>query len=386
MIKASTLAIALGMILMVVSMATGVGLKKAIRDKIVGFTGHITISQYNINNSFEKQPILLDSALAQNLLALPGVKHIQPTATKAGILKGDKDFEGVVFKGVDRTYQSSFFEANIISGKWPVLNGNVRNDSILISATIANLLKIDLHDAIKMYFIQDPPRPPKIRTFYVCGIYATGLEEYDKTYLIGDLKHVQQLNRWRHGEAGGYEVILNDFKQLWPTTVEIRAQLPYDLDAQSVIGQNEQLFQWLDLFDLNIYLIIGIMVAVAVINMISALLILILDRTNMIGLLKSLGANNWQIIKIFLYQSASIIFRGLIWGNAIALSICLVQQYFGVIQLDPETYYVTQAPISLEPTSIILLNLGVILVCLVVLLIPALLISRISPVKALRYE
>ena len=166
----------------------------------------------------------------------------------------------------------------------------------------------------------------------------------------------------------------------------MRAQLPYDLDAQSVIGQNEQLFQWLELFDLNIYLIIGIMVAVAVINMISALLILILDRTNMIGLLKGLGASNWQIIKIFLYQSASIILRGLVWGNAIALAICMVQSYFGVIRLDPETYYVTQAPIALEPMSILLLNAGVVVVCLVVLLIPALLISRISPVKALRYE
>jgi lipoprotein-releasing system permease protein len=220
----------------------------------------------------------------------------------------------------------------------------------------------------------------------VAGIFATGLDEFDKTYIIGDLKHVQRLNGWRVDEVGGYEVALAAADQLDETTAQLRAALPYDLDARSVRSQNEQLFQWLDLFDLNIYLIIGIMLAVAIINMISALLILILDRTNMIGLLKALGLPNGKLMQIFLHQSASIILKGMFWGNVLGLGICLLQQYFGIIKLDPETYYVTQAPISIDVPLILLLNAGVLVVCLISLLLPALLVSKISPVRALRYE
>ncbi len=384
-ITAATLAIALGMVLMIVSIATGIGLKKAISDKIIGFSGHISISRYDMNNSFENAPIVLDSALLATVLTNSAVKKVQPVATKAGILKGAEDFEGVVLKGVDVTYDAQFFTKSLIAGKWPKIGGE-RNDSIIISDVLAKRLQFSVNDAAVMYFIQEAPRPPRIRKFYVCGIYSTGLEEYDKTYIIGDLKHVQRLNSWPTGEVGSYELLLKDGEDLEAVTADIRSELPYDLDAQSVKSKNEQLYQWLDLFDLNIYLILWIMVAVAIINMVSALLILILDRTNMIGLLKALGATNWAVIKIFLYQSMVIIVKGLFWGNLIGIGFCILQQQFGIIKLDPETYYVTEAPIAFEPLSILLLNSGVLIICLVSLLLPALLVSKISPVRALRYE
>jgi lipoprotein-releasing system permease protein len=385
-IAAATLAIALGMILMIISLSTGLGLKRAISDKIVGFTGHLTITNYDLNDSYEQQPISMDSISVDELQSRDAIVHMHAFGTKAGILKGKEDFEGVVLKGVAHDYDWQFFAANIREGRIPKLAADERNDSIIVSAVLANRLRLSLYDTVQMYFIQAPPRPPRIRRFYICGIYGTGLEDFDKTYLLGDLYHVQRLNRWRTDQVGGYEVLLQKFDEVEETTTQLRAELPYHLNARSVRSQNEQLFQWLDLFDLNIYLIITIMVVVAVINMISALLILILDRTNMIGLLKALGLANWPLMRIFLYQSANIIFRGLIWGILIGIGVCLLQQQFGIIKLDPETYYVTQAPIVMDVGLLLLLNIGVIATCLLTLVIPALLVSRISPVKALRYE
>jgi lipoprotein-releasing system permease protein len=385
-ITAATLAIALGMILMILSISTGIGLKRAISNKIVGFTGHITITNYDLNDSYEQQPISMDSIAVDELATTPGIFHVQAFGTKAGILKGDEDFEGVVLKGVSANYNWRFFKSNLREGRLPKLQNGQRNDSVIISSVLAKRLQLTLHDTVRMYFIQQPPRPPRIRNFYVCGIYSTGLEDFDKTYLLGDLYHVQRLNRWRDDQVGGYEVLLDSDEKVEEITLQLRAELPYNLNARSVRSQNEQLFQWLDLFDLNIYLIISIMVIVAVINMISALLILILDRTNMIGLLKALGLPNWPLMRIFLYQSAQIILRGLIWGNTIGIGICLIQQQFGIIKLDPETYYVSKAPIILDIGLLALLNVGVLIVCLLALIIPALLVSRISPVKALRYE
>ncbi len=385
-ITAATLAIVLGMILMILSVSTGLGLKQAISDKIVGFTGHLTITNYDLNESYEQQPISMDSIAIDELMQLPGVAHIQAFGTKAGILKGKEDFEGVVLKGVAANYNWHFFADNLREGRIPTIKTDTRNDSVLISRVLANRLQLGLNDTLRMYFIQQPPRPPRIRTFYVGGIYSTGLEEFDKTYLLGDLHHVQRLNSWRTDEAGGYEVQLRSIDDVDMTAHYLRDELPYNLDARTVRSQNEQLFQWLDLFDLNIYLIITIMVIVAIINMISALLILILDRTNMIGLLKALGLANWPLMHVFLYQSGQIILRGLLWGNVIGIGICLIQQQFGLVKLDPETYYVTEAPILLDATWLLLLNLGVVVVCVIALLLPALLVSRISPVKALRYE
>lgn len=384
-ITAATLAITLGMVLMIISIATGLGLKKAISDKIVGFFGHVTVTNYDINNSFESSPIVLsaeDSIVIQNI---SGIEHIQPVATKAGILKGKEDFEGVVLKGINRDFKKDFFQKNMIDGFFPSLNGSKTSDSVLISKTLANKLQINTGDTVRMYFIQEPPRPPRIRNFFICGMYQSGLEEFDKTYLIGDLRQVQRLNNWQNNEAGSYEVFISNPDQNRSIANELRQNLNFTLDARTVQSQNEQLFQWLQLFDVNLYLIIGIMITVALINMINALLILILDRTNMIGLLKALGANNIGIIRIFLLQSAHIVIRGMLWGNAIGLGFCWVQHKYQIIALNPETYYVSHAPIFIEWWHVLALNAGVFSICVLFLTIPALLVSRISPVKALRY-
>jgi lipoprotein-releasing system permease protein len=385
-IFAATLAIALGMILMIVAVATGLGLKKAISDKIIGFTGHITVTRYEINSSYEQQAIDLDSLTSAAIKSIDGVEQIQAFGTKAGILTGKEDFEGIVLKGVTKNYNAYFFTQNLRQGKLPIFSDSVRNDSVVISQNLANRLQLALYDTVRMYFIQEPPRPPKIRKFFISGIYATGLEEFDKTYIIGDIKHVQRLNGWKNTEVGGYEIFLASTKNVEDKTQQLRSFLPYDVDARSMRSENEQLFQWLDLFDLNIYLILSIMVIVAIINMVSALLILILDRTHMIGLLKALGLSNLRLMYIFLYQSIQIIVRGLIWGNAIGIGICLLQQEAGIFKLDPETYYVSEAPVLIDIPVLLALNAGILLICLVTLLIPALLVGRISPVKALRYE
>ncbi len=385
-IFAATLAIALGMILMIVAVATGLGLKKAISDKIIGFTGHITVTRYEINSSYEQQAIDLDSLTSATIKSIDGVQQIQAFGTKAGILTGKEDFEGIVLKGVTQNYNADFFTQNLRQGKLPIFSDSVRNDSVVISQNLANRLQLALYDTVRMYFIQEPPRPPKIRKFFISGIYATGLEEFDKTYIIGDIKHVQRLNGWKNTEVGGYEIFLTSTKNVEDKTQQLRSFLPYDVDARSMRSENEQLFQWLDLFDLNIYLILSIMVIVAIINMVSALLILILDRTHMIGLLKALGLSNLRLMYIFLYQSIQIIVRGLIWGNAIGIGICLLQQEAGIFKLDPETYYVSEAPVLIDIPVLLALNAGILLICLVTLLIPALLVGRISPVKALRYE
>jgi len=384
-ITASTLAIGLGMVLMIVSMATGFGLKKAIGDKIVGFFGHITISNYDINNSFENAPIVLTDEDSVALFVMPNLNYVQPFATKAGILKGSEDFEGVVLKGVDSAYNWHFFENNLRNGQLPTLNTEQASNQVLLSTLLANKLKVATGDTVRMYFIQEPPRPPRIRNFIISGLYETGLEEFDKTYLIGDLRQVQRLNGWQNAEVGGFEIFVIDANKNIENASWLRNNLSYTLDARSVQSQNEQLYQWLKLFDINLYLIIAIMIIVALINMVNALLILILDRTNMIGLLKALGASNAGIIKIFLYQSAHIVIRGMLWGNIIGLGFCFIQSQFQLISLDPQTYYVSHAPIYIEVWQIVLLNGGVFAICVLFLVIPALLVSKISPVRALRY-
>lgn len=374
------------MILIIVATATGYGLKLAISQKIVGFTGHISLSAYNLNNSYENAPLVLNQEDSVAVSSLEKLDYYQPYATKAGILKGKEDFEGVVLKGVNGSYNWQFFEANLRTGNLPNFADSTRSNAVLLSKTLSNRLKVDVNDTVKMYFIQEPPKPPRIRSFIVSGIYETGLEEYDKNYLICDIRHIQSLNGWRNGEVGGYEIVLKNDENLEIINANLRQNLSYEVDARTVRSQNEQLYQWLDLFDLNLYLIIGIMLAVAIINMISALLILILDRTKMIGLLKALGAKNWQVMQIFLYQSASIILKGMFWGNVIGLGFCFLQLQFGIIPLDPETYYVSSAPIYLNFGHILVLNIGVFVLCILALIIPAAMVAYTSPVKALRYE
>lgn len=385
-ITVSITAIALGMVLMIVAVATGIGLQERIKDKIIGFSGHIQIQPYDSNISYEDQPINTRIECYPDITVFDGFTHIQRTANKAGILTSEEDFEGIALKGVGPEYDWSFFEEALEVGFIPQYRDGFESDSVIISRTTANRLRIDTGQEVVVYFIRESPKPPLTRYLYVTGIYNTGLEEFDRLYVLCDLDLIRGLNDWEEDETGKFEVFIEDFDDLVNQTNTLRESLPFQLNAVSVQQENQQLFKWLDLFDVNIFLIIGIMLVVATINMIGALLILILERTRMIGILKSIGGPDLKIRRIFLYQSAYLILRGLFWGNLIGIGICLAQQQWGFVTLDPSTYYVSEAPILLDPWLILALNVGTLLICLAAMMFPSFMIMRIRPAKALRFD
>ncbi len=371
---------------MIIALATGNGLRKEIRDKVIGFSGNIQIINYQPTPTYEQSPVSLSDSLRNLILQRPLVQHIQPFGRKAGILKSEDLFEGIVLKGVDATYDWSGLDPFIKKGGPLHLTDSTYNDSVLISQTLLNRLNLKLHDRVSVYFVREGPQPPLLRRFYISGIFQTDFEEIDKTFLIGDLRHIQRLNKWDENEVGGYEIFLHHNQADQEVASGIRVLLPFEMDAITARQLNEQLFQWLDLFDLNILIIILIMIVVATINMSIALLILILERTRMIGVLKALGSANFSIQKIFLINAGYLILIGLFWGNLIGLGLCFLQQRFQLIKLDPATYYVSAVSIDLNLTHILLLNLGTMLICVLCLVLPSFLITRISPVKAIRFD
>ena len=370
---------------MILAMATGTGLRKEIQNKVIGFGGHIQILNYQPNPTLQQSPVFLDEASRDNLHSRPEIRHIQATAKKAGILKKDDLFEGSLLKGVDETYDWSGFDEYLKSGNIPGYGGK-RNDSILISTVMADKLGIKLGDKVSIYFVREAPKQPLLRYFYVSGLYQTDFDDIDNSLIIGDLKHVQRLNKWDSTQVGGYEVFLDDGYHTADVLESLRYSLPVQLDALSTRQLNEQLFQWLDLFDVNINLILTIMIIVAIINISIALLILILERTQLVGILKALGSNNVSVRKIFLINASYLIFRGLLFGNIIGIGVSLLQQRFGWIKLDPATYYVSKVSINLDVLDLLLLNISTMVVCLACLILPSYLITKISPVKAIRFD
>lgn len=371
---------------MIVAVATGNGLRKEIRNKITGFGGHIQIINYQPNPTYEQTPVLLGDSLVELISARTEVINIQAFARKAGILKVEDDFEGLILKGIGPDYDWQSLQDYLTEGSTLTLSDSTYNDSILISNNIAQRLQLSINSEVSMYFVREAPNPPLLRKFYVSGIYRTDLEEIDNSIIIGDIRHVQRLNKWSAEEVGGYEVYLNEEGNSLTEAGNLRLLLPFDAEALTARQMNEQLFQWLDLFDINIIMIIVIMIIVGTINMSIALLILILERTQMIGILKALGTNNTSIQRIFLINAGYLIGKGLLWGNAIGLGLCLLQQHFKLLKLDPATYYVSAVSIDLNPMHILLLNLITMLICLACLIIPSFLITRISPVKAIRFD
>lgn len=373
------------MIIMIIAMATGNGLRKEIRNKVIGFSGDIQILNYQPNPTFEQVPASISDSLRAMIESRPEVDQLQAVGQKAGILKTDELFEGAILKGVNSNYDWNNMNQYLEKGKLLHINDTAYNDSILISEALVNKLNVQLHERVSMYFVRESPKPPLLRRFYISGIYRTDFEEIDNNYIIGDLKHIQRLNGWDSSQVGGYEVFLKD-EDLLDQASSIRYLLPYELDAITARQMNEQLFQWLDLFDLNILIIIIIMIAVATINMSIALLILILERTQMVGVLKALGSNNLSIRRIFLINAGYLILRGLFWGNVIGVGLCLLQQQFGLIKLDPATYYVSEVSIDLNVFFLLLLNGVTLMICLICMVLPSFLITRISPVKAIRFD
>lgn len=386
-VKIAISAIAIGMIMMIVSVATGIGLQQKIRDKVSAFNGHIIISNYDNNQSeVTLVPISKKQDFYPKFTSVSGVSHIQVIASKAGIIRTAKAFEGIIFKGVATDYQWDNIKEYIVSGKLPDFSKSL-NQEVLMSQLLANRLNLKVGDSFNTFFIkEDQNKLPSIRRFIIVGIFNSGFQEFDATYIIGDIRHIQRINKWHSNQVGAFEVFVNDFNDIANISDQVYQQTPSIFDVKTIIEKYSYIFEWLKLFDFNIIIILTIMILVATINMIVALLVLILERTQMIGILKALGANSWSIRKIFLYNAFYLIVRGLFWGNLIGVSLLLIQQYFEIIKLNPESYYVNQAPVYLNFEYIALLNLLTIFVCLLVLLIPSYIITKISPAKAIRFD
>jgi len=386
-IKIGMIAIALGVIVMLISIATGIGLEKKIKEKVSGFNGHVQIINYDYNNSLTSvKPITTNQEFYPDFKGVDGIKSIQVFAQKAGIIKTEIDFEGVILKGVASDYNWRFFKDYLIDGKLPVFSEK-RSNAILISKSIADKLKIKVADTVAIWFVnKDPNKPPHIRRLDIVGIYNSGFPEFDDTYILGDIKHIQRLNKWSADEVGGFEVLLNDFDEIEKVAAEIYSSIPSTLNSYSINQKFPAIFEWISLFDANVIAIIFLMLLVSGFNMITVLLVLILERTQMIGILKALGDTNWNIRKIFLYQATYLILYGLFWGNLIGLGLLFTQKYFGFISLDPETYYVSQAPVYINFWYIFFLNIGVVVLSYALLLLPSYFITKINPSKAIKFE
>lgn len=388
-IKIAIAAIAIGVIMMLIAIATGLGLKEKIREKITAFNGHVQIYNYDNNNSeVSVVPVSTEQEFYPEFKSVDGIVHIQAVATKAGIIRTEETFEGIIAKGVGKDYNWKPFKEFLIDGILPDYSGELNSD-VLISKIMANRLNLKVGDSFFTFFLRDDAadKIPNQRKFTITGIYDSGFEEIDGLYIFTDIRHIQRMNKWKDTEVGGFEVFLNSFDEIDEKDIEIRAKTFSTLDNRTIKDKYYKIFEWIGLFDFNIALIIGIMVIVGGINMITALLVLILERTTMIGILKALGMPNWSIRKVFLYNAAYLIAVGLFWGNLIGLGIIFIQDKFRLFKFpNPKEYYIEYIPVSIDLSIILLLNFGVLFLCLLMLLIPSYIITRITPVKAIRFE
>ena len=386
-IKIAISAIAIGIIMMLVSVATGIGLQQKIREKVSAFNGQVIISNYDNNNSeVTLVPISKKQDFYPDFKSVPDVKHIQAIASKAGIIRTENAFEGIIFKGVGADYDWNNIKEYLVEGRLPDFSKNI-NEDVIISRFLADRLGLKVGDKFNTFFIKEEQgKMPNSRRFKISGIFNSGFQDFDATYILGDIRHIQRINKWSPDQVGAFEVFVKDFDEIKETGNKIYEHTSSNLDTKTIIEKYSYIFDWLQLFDFNIIVILGVMILVATINMVVALLVLILERTQMIGILKAMGANNWTVRKIFLYNAFYLIMRGLFWGNLIGIAILLIQQHFGVVSLNPENYYVNQAPVYINWVYVLLLNLLTVTVCFLVLLIPSYIITKISPVKAIRFD
>ncbi len=389
-VRIAIIGIALGLAVMLISVAVVIGFKNEIRNKTIGFGGHIQITNFDNNNTYAMNPIQMESSLIKKITSIDGVKHVQRFASKPGIIKTDTEFQGIVIKGIDANFDWDFFKANLVEGRILNTTENSPKNEVILSTYLANLLGLKLGDSFFTYFIQDQVRA---RKFKIVGIYSTNFIEYDKLFLLTDIRQVQALNDWDNSTFSGLEVLISDFdridalgEEVYLTTANKFNDQGNAYSTQTIKQINPQIFSWLDLLDMNVWVILFLMLAVSGFNMISGLLILILERTNMIGILKSIGATDWSVRKIFLFHSFFLVSKGMLWGNVIGLTLCAVQYFTGIIPLDPEAYYVATVPISFNWLYIILLNVGTLLASLLMMIGPSYLITKITPAKIIRYE
>ena len=388
-IKIAIAAIAIGVVMMLIAIATGLGLKEKIREKVTAFNGHVQIYNYDNNNSeVSVVPVSTVQDFYPEFKSVDGIVHIQAVATKAGIIRTEETFEGIIAKGVGKDYNWTPFNEFLIDGVLPNYSSDLNSD-VLISKIMANRLNLKVGDSFFSFFLRDDTidKLPNQRKFTITGIFDSGFEEIDELYIFIDIRHIQRMNKWKDTEVGGFEVFLDSFDDIDEKDIEIRSKTFSTLDNRTIKDKYYKIFEWIGLFDFNIALIIGIMIIVGGINMITALLVLILERTQMIGILKALGTTNWSIRKVFLYNAAYLIAVGLFWGNLIGLGIIFIQEKFRLFKFpNPKEYYIEYIPVSIDLWIILLLNAGVLLLCLLMLLIPSYIITRITPVKAIRFE
>ena len=386
-IKIGVLAIAISTIVMLFAVAISVGLQQKIRDKAVAFNGHITISNFDTNLSEGAQaPIKKNQLFYPEFREVDGITHVQAVAQKFGIIRTETDFEGLFLKGVGIDYNWQYFKEFLIQGTLPNYSESY-SDEVLISEHLAKRLLFKLGDTFQMYFLKsDSSSTPSIRKFKIVGIFNSGFEELDQTFIIGDLNHVQRLNRWSKDQVGQFEVFIKDYEDLEAKGLEVYAETPSTLNAQTVKQKYPVIFDWIAIFDKNTYGIIAMMILVGVINMITALLVLILERTQMIGILKALGSRSWSIQKVFIYTASYLAITGLILGNGIGLLLLFIQKYLSPITLNPSVYYVSKAPVDINLWTILSLNLLTFAICVLVLIIPSYLIAKIAPVKAIKFD
>ena len=382
--------IALGLAVMILSLAIVVGFKNEVGRKVMGFGSHIQITSLTNNRTYDLPPISFSDTLINAIKAVPNVNYTQITATKPAIIKTKTDFQGIVLKGVDENYNWDFFKEYLKEGGLPVYNDSTPSNEVLISKKQADALKLGVGDKFIFYFIQDQVR---LRQFTISGIYSTGLADFDKLFIVSDIQHIRALNSWDKNTATSIEVFVNDLDKLSDTSYSIFLTTAQNFTGnynpyytRSIYELQPQIFGWLSLLDLNMVIILILMFSVATFTMISGLLIIILEKTTLIGTLKVLGANNWTIRKIFLYQASFLIGKAMLWGNVIGLGMYFIQKYLKVVKLDPEVYFVDYAPVELIPWQAVVLNIGVGVAILCILVIPSYLIAKISPAKSIKFE
>jgi lipoprotein-releasing system permease protein len=385
--------VALGLAVMIISVAVITGFKSEIRNKVIGFGAHIQVVSYNSRNSHELPPISRIQTFLPAIQQIEGVKSVKAFATKPGMIKTDESIQGIVFKGVDTDYDWSFFRNNLIEGQVPQLTDTSRIRDVLLSENISKLLKLKTGEQAVLYFINENEVTPRLLQLKVCGIYRTSLEEFDNLFVFGDLKQVQRLNDWQPDQISGFELTVSDFKRINEIEQQVRNEtVNYSQNnndivrTENIVSQYRAIFDWLSILDMNVWVILTLMALVAGFNMVSALLVLILERSTMIGVLKSLGSPGRSIRRIFLYLSVFITARGMLWGNVFGIGLILVQKWFHVIKLNPATYYVDVAPVHFSIVHILLLNLASLVVTTLMMIFPSYLVSKISPDKTIRFD
>ncbi len=383
-IVAAIISVALGIAVMIIAVMIVTGFRNEISQKVTGFVSPIRLNVFDSNNSFEESPLTKSELLEQQIKQVKGVKHIQTYSTKAGILKTQTELQGIVMKGVDNNFDWSFFNDKIIAGDKLHFSTDSSNNKVLISENVSRKLNLKLHDKFLVFFIQ---HEKKIRKFEIAGIYNTGLsDEFDNIFILCDIRQIQSVNDWSVEQIGGYEIMVDDFGKVDEVAVAIYQSVGFEYNTQTAKELYPQIFNWLDLQNINVAIILTLMVMVTSIAMISTLLILILENTVSIGLLKALGAQDKSLRKVFIYLAGYIILQGAFWGNVIGLGLCWIQHHFGLIKLDQASYYMPVVPVSFTVSAWLLINIGAIIICTLMLIVPSAVIAKISPVKVLRFD